>query len=293
MQNALSIDVEDYYQVSNFEKQIDRSHWPRYASRVVPNTQRLLELLARHGVQATFYMLGYVAERHPELVRQIDAAGHEIGSHSYWHRLVYDLSPDEFRDDLRRSRDVLQDLTGKPVTTFRAPSFSITKRSLWALEILAEEGFTTDSSIFPVRHGRYGIPDAPSEPHELQFAAGRLWEFPVTVYRAGKLANVPIAGGGYFRLFPLAVTMQLLRRVNVRHHRPFVFYVHPWEFDPQQPRLRAGSRLQRFRHYVNLSTTEAKLTRMLKEFHFGRLDHVLTAFLQDGTEAPASLAVAT
>ena len=293
MQNALTIDVEDYYQVSNFEKQIDRAHWPGYASRVVTNTERLLELLARHGVQATFYILGYVAEQHPELVRHIDAAGHEIGSHSYWHRLVYDLSPDEFRDDLRRSRDVLQNLTGKPVTTFRAPSFSITKRSLWALEILAEEGFTTDSSIFPVRHGRYGIPDAPCEPHALQFAAGQLWEFPVTVYRAGKLANVPIAGGGYFRLFPLAVTMQLLRRVNVRHHRPFVFYVHPWEFDPQQPRLRAGSRIQRFRHYVNLSTTEAKLTRMLKEFHFGRLDHVLAAYLQDGTEAPASLAVAT
>jgi len=293
MQNALTIDVEDYYQVSNFEKHINRDQWSRYASRVVPNTERLLDLLARHGVRATFYILGYVAERHPELVQRIDAAGHEIGSHSYWHRLVYDLSPEEFRDDLRRSRDLLQGLIGKPVTTFRAPSFSITRRSLWALEILAEEGFTTDSSIFPVRHGRYGIIDARREPHALDFPAGRLWEFPITVYRAGKFANVPIAGGGYFRLFPLAVTMQLLRRVNACQSVPFVFYVHPWEFDPQQPRLRAGSRLQRFRHYVNLSTTESKLACMLKEFQFGRLDRVLANYSQNANIAPAPLANAT
>lgn len=293
MQNALTIDVEDYYQVSNFEKQIDRDQWSHYASRVVANTERLLDILARRDVFATFYILGYVADRHPELVRRIDAAGHEIGSHSYWHRLVYDLSPEEFREDLKRSRGVLQDIIGKPVTTFRAPSFSITKRSLWALEILVEEGFTTDSSIFPVRHGRYGIPDAPCQPYSLDLPAGRLWEFPVTVYRVGKLTNVPVAGGGYFRLFPLAMTIQLLRQVNAKQGRPFVFYLHPWELDPQQPRLNAGSRLQRFRHYVNLSTTEAKLVRLLEKFNLGRLDQSLVGYSQDDPGALALLARAT
>lgn len=278
IQNALTIDVEDYYQVSNFERHISRQDWPRYPSRVVPNTRRVLEALEHSGVKATFFVLGYVAQQHPALVREIEAAGHEIGSHSYWHRLIYELTPDQFRDDLRRSRDLLQDIIGKPVTAFRAPSFSITGASLWALEILAEEGFTVDSSIFPVRHHRYGIPGAEPQPHSYEYPSGPLWEFPITVCRVGNRWNVPIAGGGYFRLFPLRVTMRLLERVNQQLAQPFVFYAHPWEFDPDQPRLRAGTRVQRFRHYVNLSTTKAKFQQLLQRFHFNRLDEVLTSY---------------
>ena len=198
-------------------------------------------MLAAHDVRATFFVLGYVAEQHPELVREIAAAGHEIGSHSYWHRLIFQLTPDEFREDLRRSRDLLQDLTEKPVTSFRSPSFSITQQSLWALEILVEEGFEIDSSIFPIHHDRYGIADSRCEPYPVEFPSGRLWEFPMSVCQWGSRFRLPIAGGGYFRLFPFKVTAKLLRRVNRKFAQPFVFYTHPWELDPDQPRLQAGS----------------------------------------------------
>jgi polysaccharide deacetylase family protein (PEP-CTERM system associated) len=267
--NAFTVDVEDYFQVSAFEKHIPRDQWDRWESRVEANTHRILQLLDRHGVKATFFVLGWIAERYPELVREIHACGHEIGSHTYWHRLIYEQTPAEFRADLRRSRDVLQATIGQPVTAHRAASFSITKQSLWALEILVEEGFLVDSSVFPIHHDRYGIPGAEPRLHRLITAAGPLWEFPPSVARFAGL-NVPVSGGGYFRLYPLPWTLYCLRRINRVQRQPFVVYFHPWEFDPGQPRIRA-SQLSRFRHYVNLSRNQRKLDGLLRRFHFGRL----------------------
>jgi len=272
--NAFTVDVEDYYHVSAFERYIDRSHWEQYDSRVVANTLRVLELLDQHNTHATFFVLGWIAQRWPNLVREIHRRGHEIGSHSYWHQLIYRQSPDEFRRDLRWSRDVLQDAIGAPVRAHRAPSFSITRQSLWALNILVEEGFQIDSSVFPIRHDRYGIPGARPEIHQLDTHAGTLWEFPMSVVPLGRM-NLPIGGGGYFRLYPLAWTLRLLSRINRVHGRSFVFYVHPWELDPGQPRLHVGSWLSRCRHYVNLASTETKLKTLLKTFRFGRLGDLL------------------
>jgi polysaccharide deacetylase family protein (PEP-CTERM system associated) len=274
LRNAFTVDVEDYYHVSAFEKHISRSDWGRYESRIVANTRRLLELLAKHQVRATFFVLGWVAETFPHLVREIAAGGHAVGSHGYWHRLIYQLTAKEFRDDLIRARDVIEGILGKPVVAFRAPSFSITRQSLWALEILAEEGFRYDSSIFPIYHDRYGIPDAKQSVHAIDTSSGPLWEFPVSVVRAG-CWNLPVSGGGYFRLYPLSLSLRLLRRVNQQYARPFVFYVHPWELDPDQPRLNLGSRLTRMRHYVNLATTAAKLDRLLGQFQFAPIQQVI------------------
>jgi polysaccharide deacetylase family protein (PEP-CTERM system associated) len=276
MLNALTIDVEDYYQVSAFEKHIDRSQWDRFESRVVANTHRLLKILDRHSVQATFFVLGWVADKFPQLVRDIDAAGHEIGSHTFWHRLIYEQSPEEFRSDLKQSRDVLEAIIGRPVTAFRAPSFSITSQSLWALDVLAEEGFLVDSSIFPVRRGRYGIPHAPQHIYRLQTKHGPICEFPPSVVQfAGK--SLPVCGGGYFRLYPGFATQLGLTRFNREHAMPFVFYLHPWEIDPQQPRLHTGSAVNRFRHYVNLGRTERKLNSLLERFRFGTISQAIAA----------------
>jgi polysaccharide deacetylase family protein (PEP-CTERM system associated) len=272
--NALTVDVEDYYHVSAFEQDVQRDHWDQYASRVVGSTGRLLELLGRHGVQATFFVLGWVAERHPQLVRDLYAAGHEVGSHGYWHRLIYRQSVDEFRQDVRRSRQVLEDAIGAPVTTYRAPSFSITRQSQWALQVLVEEGFLVDSSVFPIYHDRYGIPGAQPRIHSIATPAGPLWEFPPSVVRWAGL-TLPIGGGGYFRLYPFWLTYRGLLRINRREHRPFMVYVHPWEIDPDQPRLGVGSRVSRFRHYVNLGRTERKLNALLSRFHFATLTNVV------------------
>jgi len=195
--NAFTVDVEDYYQVSAFETDIDRDHWGRYESRVARNTHRMLELLDRYHVKATFFVLGWVADRDPGLVRDIHEAGHEVGSHSYWHRLVYGQSPQQFREDLRRSVEAIEAAIGQPVTAYRAPSFSITNQSLWAREILAEEGFLVDSSVYPIHHHRYGIPDAKPGIHRTVTPAGSLWEFPPSVVRC-KRVNLPVGGGGYF-----------------------------------------------------------------------------------------------
>jgi polysaccharide deacetylase family protein (PEP-CTERM system associated) len=230
--------------------------------------------MARHGVQGTFFVLGWVAERFPSLVREIAAAGHEIGSHSYWHRLVYQMAPAEFRDDLRRSIGVIEEAAGIKVTRYRAPSFSITRRSLWALEILVEEGIEVDSSVFPVHHDRYGIPGARPTIHRLKTPSGPLVEFPPTVVRLGRL-TLPVGGGGYFRLYPYSATSCLLNRINRADQRPFMFYCHPWEIDPGQPRMRAGSLLSHFRHYVNLATTERKLNRLLNDFSFSAVEAAL------------------
>ncbi|OHB67887.1 MAG: hypothetical protein A2V70_06090 [Planctomycetes bacterium RBG_13_63_9] len=282
--NALTIDVEDYFQVSGFEKDISRDRWDHWDSRVVANTHRVLKLLDRHGVKATFFVLGWVARHYPQLVQEISSCGHEIGSHSYWHRLVYEQLPEEFRSDLQQSRDILTDTIGQRITAHRAPSFSITKRSLWALEILVEEGFLVDTSVYPTYHDRYGIPDAEPRIHRITTPAGPLWEFPPSVAKFARL-SLPVSGGGYFRLYPLQLTLRLLTRINHKQRRPFMFYVHPWEFDPEQPRIQAGSRMSRARHYVNLASTESKLATLLERFRFGRLcDAIQEAqSLADGT----------
>lgn len=274
VRNAFTVDVEDYYHVSAFEKDIDRSSWGEFQSRVEANTLKIADLLDQHQVQGTFYILGWVADRQPQLVRELHHRGHEIGSHSYWHRLVYSQTPDEFRDDLRRSRDVLQDIIGESVTSYRAPSFSITKQSLWALDILVEEGFRIDSSIFPVRHDRYGIADARRDIHTIDTAAGSIYEFPASVVRWTQM-NLPVSGGGYFRLYPLAWTQYCLSRINCKDRRPFMFYVHPWEVDPAQPRMPVQSRLARWRHYVNLQSTYPKLGALLSRFRFGLVRDVV------------------
>lgn len=287
--NAFTVDVEDYFQVSAFERDVQRATWNDLPSRVVENTHRLLELLGRNGVRGTFFVLGFVARKFPGLVRQIHAAGHEIGSHSFWHRLIYTQTPEQFRADLRHSKAVLEDAAGVPVTAFRAPSFSITRRSLWALDVLVEEGFQSDSSIFPTHHDRYGIPGAQPTIHTLHTPSGSLTEFPPSIARCGRMA-LPVGGGGYFRLYPYAISRLLLQRIVRHEQRPFMFYVHPWEVDPDQPRLRAGSGVSRFRHYVNLASTEQKLERLVRDFPLGRMCDVLAH--QSAVATPVAVAAA-
>ena len=267
--NVFSVDVEDYFQVSAFDNCVRREEWDDYPSRVVGNTQRILHLLEQCQVRATFFVLGWVARRFPHLVKEIHRGGHEIASHGFWHRLVYDQTPDEFREDVRTSRDTLQHITGTPVVAYRAPSFSIIKRSLWALEILVEEGFSIDSSIFPIHHDRYGTPGAESHIRQVDTAAGPLREVPPSVTKIARL-NIPI-GGGYFRLYPWPFTHSCLRRINQQTRQPFMFYVHPWELDPLQPRVQVGSRRSRMRHYLNLHKTEPRLQKLLSSFRLGTL----------------------
>jgi len=267
--NAMTVDVEDYFQVSAFDKVVHRSQWADLESRVVGNTERLLEIFQAHQVKATFFVLGWVGERFPSLVARIAGLGHEVASHGYAHKLIYDQTPDDFRDDVRRSKDLLETAAGCAVTGYRAPSFSITDRSLWALDVLVEEGFTYDASIFPIRHDRYGIPDSPRHPHVLKRATGSLVEAPGSTVRIGGL-NVPVGGGGYFRILPYAWTRWGIRHLNRAEQRAAIFYLHPWEIDPGQPKFQA-SRLSRFRHYRNLDQTESRLRRLLGEFRFGPL----------------------
>jgi polysaccharide deacetylase family protein (PEP-CTERM system associated) len=264
----LTVDVEDYFHVSALAPSIHRDSWGSREPRVVANTHRLLALFDQFGVHATFFVLGWVAERHPQLVRDIAAAGHEVACHGFSHRLVYEQSPDEFREETLRSKRLLEDSIGAPVLGYRAASYSITRRSLWALDVLAEAGFAYDSSIFPVRHDRYGIPDAERRPHRLTTPGGAtiaewpLASAPILGFR------LPVAGGGYFRLLPYAVSRWGLASINRREGQPFIFYLHPWEIDPHQPRVRA-SWLSRFRHYTNLHKCEGRLRRLLGEFRFG------------------------
>ncbi|MCA9051172.1 MAG: DUF3473 domain-containing protein [Planctomycetaceae bacterium] len=272
--NIFSVDVEDYFHVNAFKHVIRDDEWGSYPGRVVPNTHRILGLLNRYQVPAVFFVLGWVADRYPGLVRDIQKSGHEIGSHSFRHRLVYTLTPEEFREDLLNSCKVIEEIIGETVKSYRAPSFSVTKNSLWALDILAEEGIKLDSSIYPIRHDVYGIPDAEQMPHTLDTAAGHIHEFPGTVCRRFGM-NVPVGGGGYFRQFTWNWTRTCLRRTNDAG-RPFMFYIHPWEVDPDQPRVSRIGLKSRLRHYRNLHTTEPKLERLLKEFRFGRLSDVVT-----------------
>lgn len=273
--NALTVDVEDYYHVAAFEGVVPRADWDRYASRVVASTEKVLRVLDDAAVCGTFFVLGWVADRHPELVRTIRRAGHEIGCHSFWHRLIYTQTPDEFRADLCLARDVLQDILGERVSAYRAPTFSITRESLWALDILIEEGFTVDASIYPTRHDRYGIPGAPPQPHIMERPGGAITEFPAAIYRCLGYP-LPVGGGGYFRLYPYTFTRHTLRTINAAG-RPFAVYLHPWEFDPDQPRL-PGGWLRRFRHCVNLHRTEERLCRLLGDFRFGAMTDALAEY---------------
>ena len=291
MLHAFTVDVEDYYHVSAFETQVERSQWSHYESRVARSTQRILDLLDEHQTRATFFVLGWVAKHEPQLVKEIASRGHEIGSHSYWHRLIYRLTPEQFRADVCRSRDVLEDLIGKPVVMYRAPSFSITKESLWALEILVEEGFSADSSIFPTHHDRYGIPDAKRHIHTIDTPAGPLLEFPPSVFRVGRV-NIPISGGGYFRAEPWPIYKRLARRCVKRTEHPLMFYIHPWEVDPEQPDIRAGSKLSRLRHYLNLDKTLDKLAQLLAEWPFGTMSQVLSQEATDDSRSTVNHAVA-
>jgi polysaccharide deacetylase family protein (PEP-CTERM system associated) len=268
MLNALTIDVEDYYHVSGFESSIRFEDWDRYESRVERNTQRLLDLLDTYRTKATFFILGWVAERHPHLVRTIQARGHELASHGYAHRRIYTQTPEEFRQETRHAIRILEDASGQRIFGYRAASYSITRASLWALEILQEEGFTYDSSIFPIHHDRYGIPGYQRFCHAVAGHGGnQLLEFPISTLRLAG-SNIPIAGGGYFRLFPYAFIHWGIAHINAREHQPALVYFHPWEIDPGQPRIQASA-LSRFRHYVNLEKTEQRLVHLLRDFTFG------------------------
>lgn len=273
MNNVLSVDVEDYFHVAALSATIKVEDWSKISPRVVDNTRRLLDLFDLHNVKATHFVLGWVAERFPELVREIDSRGHEVASHGYSHQLVYEQTPDVFHEETRKSKTILEDILGKPVIGYRAASYSITKNSLWALDILSELGFKYDSSIFPIRHDRYGIPDAEPLPHKLTTPGGNeIVEFPLTTSSLFGL-RMPAAGGGYFRLYPYAMSKFLLRRVQ-KMRKPIVFYLHPWEIDYTQPRVKA-SLLSTFRHYNNLDKCEQRLERLLRDFSFSTMSDVL------------------
>jgi polysaccharide deacetylase family protein (PEP-CTERM system associated) len=278
--NAFTIDVEDYFQVEALSRVISRDRWPEMEYRCEHNVRRLLALLDEKKVRGTFFILGWIAERSPELIREIAAAGHEIGCHGMSHRLIYTQSRAQFRDETRRSKQLLEDLVGKSVRGYRAASFSIVKRSLWALDELIDAGFEYDSSVFPVRHDNYGIPDAPLAPFAITAPSGRrLVEFPMSVARWGAL-RLPVSGGGYFRIFPYWLTRSSLTRINQREQRPFVFYLHPWEIDADQPRVNAGWK-SRLRHYTNLARCEDRLRLLLSEFQFAPMGDVLAGMRID------------
>ncbi|MDR1963332.1 MAG: DUF3473 domain-containing protein [Planctomycetaceae bacterium] len=273
MLNAFSVDVEDYYQVGAFARMISPDDWDSWESRVVANTRKLLDILDSVSVTGTFFVLGWIAERFPALVPEIAERGHEIASHGFRHQLVYEMTETEFRDDIRRTRLLLQEQSGQSVIGYRAPSFSIVKRTLWAHRILVEEGYRYDSSVFPIHHDLHGNADAPLEIHDIATESGIIREFPpAVVRRLGQ--NLPTGGGGYFRFFPYFVTARWLRSVNASG-RPFVFYIHPWEIDPEQPRINGAPLKSRFRHYLNLHRTEPRLKRLFHDFSFGTIQNVL------------------
>ncbi|MBT1070859.1 XrtA system polysaccharide deacetylase [Pelotalea chapellei] len=277
MINALTIDVEDYFHVTAFERQVAYGDWDSYPLRVEHNTERILDILDGFSVKATFFVLGWVAQRCPRLVREIHARGHEIACHSHMHQLVYRLTPQQFRRDIFTAKRVLEDICGEAVRGYRAPSYSITARSLWALDILVEEGFSYDSSIFPINHDIYGIPGGKRFPHEIKTMAGAIKEFPISTFLlelGGWRPRVPIAGGGYLRLFPVALIREAIQRINLREQQPVVVYFHPWEIDPSQPRIRSGLK-SRFRHYLNLQGMEHKIHHLLERLHFGSVRDVL------------------
>ena len=290
--NALSVDVEEHFHVEAFAGVVKPADWPGLPSRVVANTQRTLELFARYGAKATFFLVGWVAERHPDLVKEIVAAGHEVGCHSYWHRAISRITPEQFREDTRRAVGVIEQAASAQVRGYRAPTFSISTKTLWALEILAEEGFLYDSSVFPVRHDLYGMPDAPRFFFQWCLPDGRsLYEMPMTTVRVwGR--NWPASGGGWLRILPLAYTRWALGRVIGREQRPVILYFHPWEIDREQPRMN-GPLKSRLRHYTNLSAMESRLGAILSDHRFACMHDVLQQELRTGRVAHRELALAS
>jgi polysaccharide deacetylase family protein (PEP-CTERM system associated) len=266
MKNALTIDLEDYYHVSAFSDAMPVDNWHTQQGRVERNTNLLLDLLDEAGCKATFFTLGWVAQHHPGLVRQVSERGHEVACHSLRHRTVYKMTPPEFKVDTRQAKQVLEDCTGSPVRGYRAPSFSITRDSLWALDVLVELGFTFDSSIFPVQHANYGIPDAPRDPHRIKTSNGSIIEFPMTTLMLGGRRS-PFAGGAYFRFLPYWYTRWGIRFLNERESRRVCVYLHPWEIDPQQPKMK-GTLTARLRHYIGLRRTPAKFRKLISDFEF-------------------------
>jgi polysaccharide deacetylase family protein (PEP-CTERM system associated) len=271
--NALTIDVEDYFQVSAFAPYIARGDWERRECRVERNIERILALLARHEAKATFFALGWIAERYPQMIRTIVAQGHELASHGYGHERASELSPAAFSADIERAKGILEDLGGTAVAGYRAPSFSIDARNLWAFDCLGRAGYRYSSSVYPIRHDHYGMPEAPRFAHPV---AGGLIEIPVTTVRVLN-RNLPASGGGYFRLLPYALSRWMLRRVNSDEGEAAIFYFHPWEIDVDQPRVAGIDARTRFRHYVNLGRMEGRLERLLGDFRWGRMDDIFMA----------------
>jgi polysaccharide deacetylase family protein (PEP-CTERM system associated) len=272
--NALTIDVEDYFQVSAFAPYVRRQDWDLQECRVERNVDRILGLLADAGqVRATFFTLGWIAERYPQLVRRLVAAGHEVASHGYGHERASDLSPQAFAADVERAKKLLEDLSGAEVAGYRAPSFSIGRGNLWAFDALARAGYRYSSSIYPIRHDHYGMPDSPRFAYRV---GSGLLEIPVTTLRLMS-RNLPSSGGGYFRLLPYALSRWMLRRVNGKDREAAVFYFHPWEIDVGQPRIAGLDARTRFRHYVNIGRTEARLRQLLLDFRWGRMDDIFLA----------------
>lgn len=269
MLNALSFDIEDYFQVSNFESFIRFADWDKHPSRVEANTRKILALLSEANLHSTFFILGWVAERFPGLVREIAGGGHELAVHGYRHRLIYSLDQKEFRDDLRQAVDRIEQAGSQKVLGHRAPSFSVTEHSLWAIDAMQELGLRYDSSIFPIRHPRYGIPSAPLTPYEVRPG---FWEFPLATVKFGPL-KLPMAGGAYFRLFPYPFIRWGLRRLN-HASIPATVYLHPWEFDPGQPRFETSLQV-RLRHYHNLDQTESRFRRLCRDFRFAPIRDLL------------------
>ena len=272
LHNAMTVDVEDYFQVSAFERYISRDSWDRQECRVERNVDRILELFDVHGVKATFFTLGWITERYPQMVRRIVEQGHELASHGWSHVRVTQQKQEQFRQDVTRTKGLLEDVSGVSVIGYRAASYSIGESNLWALDVLQETGHRYSSSIYPIKHDLYGMPNAPR--FAFQPIEGDLLEFPVTTIRLGD-RNFPCGGGGWFRLFPYAAMRWALRRVNQVDQQSAIFYFHPWEIDPGQPRQQGLDAKTRFRHYLNLGRMEDRLIRLLGDFRWGRMDEVL------------------
>lgn len=269
--NAMTVDVEDYFQVSAFEGHILKDQWEKMDCRVQKNTERILDLFEESGVTASFYVLGWIAERFPQLIRRIVESGHELASHGYSHVRVVEQTPHQFRQDITRTKGLLEDVGGTEVLGYRAASYSIGSDNLWALDVLEDAGYLYSSSIYPIKHDMYGMPEAPRFPFRLR--ENGILEIPVTTVTIWN-KKIPCGGGGYFRLFPYMFSRWAIRKVNRHDQQPAIFYFHPWEIDPGQPKIRGISMKTRFRHYLNLSRVEGRLKCLLADFKWDRVDHV-------------------
>lgn len=270
--NILTIDVEDYFQVANFQRIIKPSEWDNFVPRIVGNAEKIVEILSETDTKATFFILGWIANKFPKLVKKIHQSGHEVASHGFMHQLIHRQSKDKFRKDIRRAKQIIEDIIEEPVTGYRAPSFSITKESLWAIDVLVEEGYKYDSSISPIYHDKGGLPKAKRYPYKISKNGSCMWEIPISTLKIFG-HNIPFSGGGYFRLLPYGLIKRGIKNIN-KENKPVIVYLHPWELDPDQPRINAGV-LNNFRHYVNISKTENKLKQLLKDFKFTTINEYI------------------